>query len=172
MAQPTYIVTSATTFFYSDSTIPAEKTIGIDTKFPQNAAYTLYGKPYGQFQRLGEFNLAIDPSIPLQVGQTPDAYGDNIMTNNPANSFSHNRQILGPQPLKVFAGMPAMRILDTGDIECYGSVTDTANNRIYIILSSDHYHTTAITQEQRNVPSWARQKFLTSRIRHTRSQSI
>ena len=133
MAQPTYIVIPASKFFYSDSTIPAEKTIGIDPKDPQNVAYTLYGKPYGQFQRLGGFNWAIDPSIPLQAGQTLDAYCDNITTNNPANSFSHNRQILGPQPLKVFVGMPAMRILDAGDIECYGSVTDTANNRIYII---------------------------------------
>ncbi|MBH3403685.1 hypothetical protein I5P86_01330 [Pseudomonas glycinae] len=133
MAITKYVVIPESKVCYSDTNILAEDVIGLNPKDPANVAYTKYNKPYGQFQHLGGINLKIDPSLPTNAGQVLDFIFENITTNNSANTYVHNRQIIDSRPLKVFVGMKDMNKLNDGSIECYGSVTDQAKGTVYII---------------------------------------
>ncbi|WP_285413229.1 hypothetical protein [Pseudomonas sp. lyk4-40-TSB-59a] len=139
MATSYIIVDEPLTHFYSDTTTEiAEPIMGVKPKDINNVAYTLYNKPYDKYQSLGGCTFLFPRSIPFKPGMVIDFNADNNSTGITANSFTNQRTLpsnYNNADVRIFMTIPSMEKLDNGLIECYGSVTDNANNTVYVMKS-------------------------------------
>lgn len=132
---PLYKIVPAARLFISDTTLPAEDQIGRDPKDPGNVAYTLYNKPYSQFQWLGGFNIRPPIGVTPKAGDVLTVYADNSTTNAVANSLTYTYTFTAADTNNsehpFLIGMSDQAVLGVGLVDVYGNWFDGITTHVF-----------------------------------------